>query len=79
LHKLITKSPFAPQSKKTSARIRAFDKLSHLDAESGTGRSVNESPNCLKQQEMKAPDAFRKEKVAFSTVPKVICSQEARQ
>ena len=56
-----------------------FDTISHSAAQSGTGRSVNDPSNCLKQQEMKAPDAYRKEKVAFSTVPKVICNQEARQ
>jgi hypothetical protein len=60
-------------------RTRALDALSHLAAQSCTGRSVNDPSNYLKQKEMKAPDAYRKEKVAFSTVPKVICNQEARQ
>jgi hypothetical protein len=65
--------------RKTSARIQAFDKLSHLAAKSVTGRSVSDPRKCSKQQEMKLPDAYRKEKVAFSTVPKVICNQEARR
>jgi len=35
--------------------------------------------NSFKRQEMKRTDAYRKEKVAFYGVPKVICSQEAHQ
>jgi hypothetical protein len=49
-------------------------KITQLQNRAGSQRV----PNLFKRQEMKAADAYRKEKVAFCTMPKVICSQEAR-
>jgi hypothetical protein len=45
-------------------------KITQLQNRAGSPRL----PNSFKRQEKKAADAYRKEKVAFCTMPKVICS-----